>query len=804
MAPADLASQIETRARGATFAELERFGDAASLQRSREGLRRLQHVVTVLRSQSEFELAAKYNGALLRSARDQNDERYGVVADLNVLAMRYDQGDVSALPAIRGAAVRGRDWFDRLFAQTLAARALIDQKNIGNALKLLSETEATIPKGDPDASAAEAAVWDMIGLALMGLHDLDAAAGAFQRSQFEFADPAYPRPDFDAVYNFGHMAIDLGQQAQARKFVNVHHSLTLRSDLPHLAAWDANLCAMFAEAFEEPRQVLSCLQPLGKELKGAEFLARNILPMRAIAEARLGDVGAARGDLKTLEQAAAHADAAAAAGFGRIPEVRAELQAAQGDLAGAMVAMRAVRRDETVKRATQTYGGVRQVTGSLQTQLATVRLAMTSETQMLRAQRWVLILSLLLGLGAVGLVILQRRGAQKLRAARRAAEEANATKSGFLATMSHEIRTPLNGVLGMAQALAADDLTASQRAKLTVIQESGASLLAILNDILDLSKIEAGKLDLEIVEFQLSDLAQGAYLPFTAIANKKGLSFVLDVERAQGRYLGDPTRLRQILYNLISNALKFTEHGEVRVSAERVDGDLVIAVADTGAGIAPENLEKLFSAFDQLDSSTSRRFGGTGLGLSISRHLAHIMDGAIAVESQLGLGSRFILRLPLSRLGDEVAREAAPAPGAMQPLTLRVLAAEDNEVNQLVLKTLLDQVGVDAHFVDNGQAAVEAWETGDWDVILMDIEMAVMGGLSATALIRERERAAGRARTPILALTANAMAHQVSHYIAAGMDGHVSKPIEAAALYQAINDVTALVEEDDGPLAMER
>jgi signal transduction histidine kinase/AmiR/NasT family two-component response regulator len=761
--------------------------------------------VTVLRSQSEFELAAKYNGALLRSARDQNDERYGVVADLNGLAIRYDQGDVSALPAIRGAAVHGHDWFDRLIAQTLAARALVDQKNIGSALKLLSETEATIPKGDQDANGAEAAVWDMIGLALMGLHDLDAAAGAFQRSQFEFADQAYPRPDFDAVYNFGHMAIDLGHEAEARKFVNVHHSLTLRSDLPHLAAWDANLCAMFAEAFEEPRQVLSCLQPLGKQLKGAEFLARNILPMRAIAEARLGQVSAARSDLQALEQAAAHADpeTAAAVGFGRIPEVRAELQAAQGDFAGAMLAMRAVRRDEAFKRATQTYGGVRQVTGSLQTQLATVRLAMTSESQMLRAQRWVIILSMLLGLGAAGLVILQRLGAQKLRAARRAAEEANATKSGFLATMSHEIRTPLNGVLGMAQALAADDLTAAQRAKLTVIQESGASLLAILNDILDLSKIEAGKLDLEIVEFQLGDLALGAYSAFTAIANKKGLSFVLDVERAKGRYLGDPTRLRQILYNLISNALKFTEHGEIRVSAFRADGDLVIAVTDTGAGIAPENLKKLFSAFDQLDSSTSRRFGGTGLGLSISRQLAHIMDGAIAVESELGVGSRFTLRLPLARLGDEVAREAAPAPGAMQPLTMRVLAAEDNEVNQLVLKTLLDQVGVDAHIVDNGQMAVEAWETGDWDVILMDIEMAVMDGLSATALIRERERAAGRARTPILALTANAMSHQVSQYIAAGMDGHVAKPIEAAALYHAINDVTALVEEDDGALAME-
>jgi signal transduction histidine kinase/CheY-like chemotaxis protein len=802
MTPTELASQIEARSRGTTFAELERFGDAAAHRRSREGLRRLQHVVTVLRGQSEFDLAARYNGALRLSATDQKDERYRRIADLNALAIRYDQGDASALPAIRDAAGRGRDWFDRLFAQTLAARALIDQKNIGRALKLLSETEDTIPRGDTDASAAEADVWDMIGLALMGLHDLDASASAFQRSQFEFADPAYPRPDFDTVYNLGHMAIDLGQEAEARKLVTVHHSLTLRSDLPHLAAWDANLCAMFAEAFEDPSHVLACLQPFGRDLKGAAFLARSILPMRAIAEARLGEVSAARGDLQTLEQAAGREDDAGA-GFERIPEVRAELQAAQGDLAGAFLAMRAVRRDEGFEHAIQTYGGVRQVTGSLQTQLATARLAMTSETRMLRAQRWVIILSMLLVLGAAGLVVLQRRGAQKLRAARRAAEEANATKSGFLATMSHEIRTPLNGVLGMAQALAADDLTAAQRAKLTVIQESGAALLTILNDVLDLSKIEAGKLELEIVEFRLSDLVLGAFSAFTAIADQKGLSFALDIEPAKGRYLGDPTRLRQILYNLISNALKFTGQGEIRVTADYAGGDLVIAVTDTGVGIAPENLEKLFAAFDQLESSTTRRYGGTGLGLSISRRLAQLMGGTIAVESQLGLGSRFTVRVPLARQGHEAGREAAPAPTATQPLAMRVLAAEDNAVNQLVLKTLLHQVGVDPHMVDNGQAAVEAWESGDWDVILMDIQMPVMDGLSATALIREKERAGTRGRTPIVALTANAMAHQVAQYIAAGMDGHVSKPIEAAALYQALNDVTVLLDQDDEPVAAE-
>ncbi|MBS0362113.1 MAG: hybrid sensor histidine kinase/response regulator, partial [Proteobacteria bacterium] len=289
-----------------------------------------------------------------------------------------------------------------------------------------------------------------------------------------------------------------------------------------------------------------------------------------------------------------------------------------------------------------------------------------------------------------------RQARQQAREGALAAQSANAAKSTFLATMSHEIRTPLNGVLGMAQAMAGDELTERQRDRLSVIHRSGEALLAILNDVLDLSKIEAGKLELEQLEFELGELARGAYSAFTALANKKGLSFALDIERARGRYLGDPTRLRQILYNLISNALKFTEQGEIRVTATREGGLLVLSVRDTGVGIAPENVGKLFAKFDQLDSSTTRRFGGTGLGLAICRELASLMNGEIGVTSELGLGSTFTLRVPLPYQGEE---KVAPAFAEVladddQAIALRVLAAEDNAVNQLVLKTLLHQMGV--------------------------------------------------------------------------------------------------------------
>jgi CheY-like chemotaxis protein len=217
---------------------------------------------------------------------------------------------------------------------------------------------------------------------------------------------------------------------------------------------------------------------------------------------------------------------------------------------------------------------------------------------------------------------------------------------------------------------------------------------------------------------------------------------------------------------------------------------LEIEVADTGVGISPGNLVRLFQKFDQLDSSTTRRFGGTGLGLAICHELAQLMGGDIAVESELGKGSRFVLRLPLPYVGEERgAPELAPAPPAeLAPMRLRVLAAEDNAVNQLVLKTLLHQLGVEPMVVDNGEAAVEAWANSEWDVILMDVQMPVMDGIAATAEIRALEAERRRRRTPIIALTANAMAHQVEHYLAAGMDGHVAKPIAAVDLFQALAD----------------
>lgn len=390
-------------------------------------------------------------------------------------------------------------------------------------------------------------------------------------------------------------------------------------------------------------------------------------------------------------------------------------------------------------------------------------------------------------------------------AARHAAETANQSKSDFLAVMSHEIRTPLNGVLGMAQLLSLKSLAPDERDMVSVIVQSGDALLAILNDLLDFAKIEAGRLDLESIEFDVSDLVKGAHNTFTAVAQKKQLSFRLAVDPdARGTYRGDPSRLRQILYNLISNALKFTEHGTIDVQVSRHGEKLVLIVRDTGIGIPADRLGQLFQKFSQADSSTTRKYGGTGLGLAICLELAKLMHGDLSVESAVGTGSTFTFSGYLPRVAgaklDGHAREPEiNEPGHSQgaadsPLcSLRILAAEDNPVNQRVLRAMLLIFGVDLTIVENGQLALDLLDRETFDLILMDVQMPVMDGITATREWRRRERELSHSRTPIIALSANAMEQQISEYLDAGMDSHIDKPIQMERLRCEIEWIIASV-----------
>jgi signal transduction histidine kinase/AmiR/NasT family two-component response regulator len=396
-----------------------------------------------------------------------------------------------------------------------------------------------------------------------------------------------------------------------------------------------------------------------------------------------------------------------------------------------------------------------------------------------------------------------------LEAAQAQAEKANGAKSDFLATMSHEIRTPLNGVLGMAQAMAADQMSGRQRERLDVITQSGQALLALLNDVLDLAKIEARKVELEMADFDLETLVERSQETFRAIAASKGLDFEARIDAdAIGLWRGDTTRLRQVLSNLISNAVKFTDEGSVTVTATAHEGGLRFVVEDTGPGVKQELLPRLFEKFVQADASTTRRYGGTGLGLSICGELALLMGGSITADHVVPHGLRLTFDAPVERIDRHSrpvrAPDASPPDGqADDGDSLRILAAEDHAVNRQVLTLLLSQIGIIPHIVENGAEAVEAWRSGttegDWDLILMDVQMPVMDGPTAARLIRAEEAATGRKAVPIIALTANVMTHQIDDYILAGMDGFVAKPIRLETLLAAIELAVAGASSIDDP-----
>lgn len=407
-------------------------------------------------------------------------------------------------------------------------------------------------------------------------------------------------------------------------------------------------------------------------------------------------------------------------------------------------------------------------------------------------------------------VLRNSRSEAAIRQARAAAEAASRAKSVFLANMSHEIRTPLNGVIGLAGALGRTELSGEQFEMVSLIRQSGQTLERFLTDILDVSKIEAGKLSLQVETFDLHEAIEAAVHLMQAAANEKSLSFSLTFgTNARGLFKGDAVRIRQIVSNLASNAVKFTKEGGVAVQVEVIepenDGDaatLIIKVSDTGIGFDSEARARLFHRFEQADGSITREFGGTGLGLSICKALTEMMGGTISVMSVPNQGSSFMVKLPLSRLMSldtfDIRSETQPAT-VTPPTTdeiepsrlLRILLAEDHPTNQRVVAMILQPYGVDLTVVENGVKALEAFEAGKFDVVLMDMQMPEMDGLKATQAIRVLELTTQLPRTPIAMLSANAMNEHVEQALDAGCDVHIAKPVTPEALVKGIQAALA-------------
>nr|WP_232793122.1 response regulator [Caulobacter hibisci] len=785
--------------------DVERAGRRALRQRGDTRLYALWRVLYAYKSNHVEKSFNDWVATVRATARVDNDAELAVLADLMQAAYDVEARGPTGMDDARWA--RFLDGSGReigLMAGVERIRALARSGRWTEASHFAGELFEDLGERGSIARPLLAEAHQVHSYTLSEIGDKDGALDHMaEAARLDERDAFYMRK-IERLYDIAYTAAELGEVPAAERFAQMHHRMSVDAGDPDLLTWDQNLCAMIADTRDDPQGVLRCLRDAGPALAVTQDrVAVSMLRMRAKALAQTGRAAAARRDLAVLDAA---------------PPREARIDPVGRMLIEAFIAHAEGRKDAfalfdrwRVAHARETSGAqaatASQISSALEAELQSKRTEserLTAEVELTRrlAQATGVIAALmaLLVAGGVTWALYMRRAQANLKDARGRAEAASEAKSSFLAVMSHELRTPLNGMLGMAQALRGESLGAGQREQVDLLIDSGETLLVLLNDILDLSKIEAGKLEIAPTVGDLVQTVGRLVNGFQPTAREKGLTLNFNV-------VGDPppclmfdvVRVRQCVANLVSNALKFTSEGRVEVTLscalEPASGrqSVRLTVSDTGIGMGPATLNKLFGAFTQADASTTRNYGGSGLGLNITRRLAELMGGSVTVRSREGEGSLFTLRFMADAAAAcdlAEAPEAEPAALELDALASlggrRVLVVDDHPVNRRVIRLFLEPFGCELVEVENGQEALDAVAAEAFDIVLMDVNMPVMDGLEATRRLRADPR---WVRLPIVALTADVMTTQIRTCLEAGMDAHVAKPIDMRNLLSVLAQV---------------
>lgn len=786
--------------------DIERAGKRALRER---GQARLYGLWRVLYAYKSNQIPARFEawaGAAREAARRDNDPALAALVDLETIAYRHETRGYRAFTDADWARFMTRSGPDiRLMAGIERVRHLGQVGRWAQAARLAADLTTDLEKRGRLAQPVLAELHQVHSYTLSDIGDKEGALDHMAHAaRLDERDAFYVRK-IERIYDIAYTAAELGELEAAERFATLHHHMTTADGDRSLLTWDRFLCARIAAERSAPAKVLACLAPAAANLAAPDRrLQVLMLAQRALALAQLGRATAARADLARLRAIPIslaprdpHAEAL----------IEAYIDQAEGRGAEAFRKLDAWRRLDSQAETRAHSRSVTEMSSALDSELRAKRdesRRLTEEVRLSRSlARASAVIALLLGVlvaGGVAWALHQRRVSRRFKDAQQHAEAANKAKSSFLAVMSHELRTPLNGMLGVGQALRAGTLTEEQRDQVDLIMDSGDTLLVLLNDILDLSKIEAGKLEIaptvgDIVQ-TCSRLVNG-YQP-TAREKGVGLTFKLESE-APGLLMFDGVRVRQCLTNLVSNALKFTTHGKVEVALACYPTDdgpqgfgrvrIRLRVADSGIGMNAATVAKLFRPFTQADASTTRNFGGTGLGLNITRRLVEMMRGEIRVESEEGLGSVFTIEMLVDAAQPSelpvFESEAGDEEGGYVALQgRRVLVVDDHPVNRRVIRLFLEPFECDLIEAENGQQALDALEAAPVDIVLMDVNMPVMDGLEATRRLRRDPRFS---RLPVIALTADVMSSQIKTCLEAGCDAHVAKPIDLRNLLSAMD-----------------